>query len=151
MAKVEYNYYGSWLILSTYQRKLTKVELRDWLLMACFYQRRARHQVGKLAVANKREVYLATYWPNRAQGKRADVYAMFDKMIEKSKKLGYVEEPEEGWLDLTDAGKEMLKGKTDVIRHTAARSIRWLASRWTPNTARHNEYFEYKTKLLQKE
>jgi hypothetical protein len=147
----EKNQYASWLIMSSYSRKLTKVELRDWLLLATFYQQRARANTGKLAVADKHEVFRGAYWPNRAQGRRKDTYALFGQLIDKAKKLGYVEEPQEGWLDITDKGKAMLRSKLRACKETEVRAIHFLASRWTPNTTRHNQFFTEQISSLEKE
>lgn len=148
----ERNAYAAWLLLMSMQRPPKWNEILDMLLMATFYHQRTRKNVGKLALAEKKEVYYTVYLPIlRWRKPRNEMYKVFDRQVRKAIKLGLLIEAPEGWYDITETGKEHLKAKRKAMIGIEWRAINYFSSRYKANRTRNMQDIESLYKIFDNE
>lgn len=139
----ERNAYAAWLLLMSMQRPPKWHEILDMLLLATFYHQRTRKNVGKLALAEKTEVYLTVYRVFlRWRKPQREMYPIFDRQVRKAIKLGLLIEAPEGWYDITEQGKEHLKAKKQAMVGIEWRAINYFSSRYKANRTRNMQEIE---------
>ena len=140
--KKEENRYAAWLLMIVQERPAKEVELHDMAMLCVFYQQRIRKQGGKLALASLEEILPAIYWPARQIGSRKEVYAIISRQMKLAVKHGLLLEPQEGWFDITDEGREYLRYKAVTIKVTSRYAINYFSTRYRPNRTRLRQLFE---------
>ena len=139
----ERNAYAAWLLLMSMHRPPKWHEIHDMLLLATFYHQRTRRNVGKLALAEKEQVYFTVYLPIlRWRKPRKEMYKVFDRQVRKAIKKGLLIEAPEGWYDITEAGKEHLKAKKQAMVGIEWRAINYFSSRYKANRTRNMQEIE---------